>query len=213
MKETVRTIFNNLSIKSKFIVILIVIIGTATSVMTAIRANQVQSQMLSQIAERLQTNSDMSLGIIETIRIYTLWMLDAVANMPHVKESLSSGDAETLRADLAWLHSSMNMAENGVWAYANIYVFDADLNLLAAAYSAGEHVDINAELFARNIAEAKEGHSSISDVFKSPYSGMMQFLFIQPVMIDGSFSGVAAILSNSEILDYFLRTPTYDYDS
>ena len=77
---------------------------------------------ISLISERLQGNANLAVGIFETVRIYTVWMLDAVATMPYVQEAL-----------------------------------------------------------------AREGYSHVSPVVESPQSGLTQFLFTQPVMIDGAF--------------------------
>ncbi|MCL2232420.1 MAG: ATP-binding protein [Treponema sp.] len=216
MIRATSSLINNTSIKTKFLLVLVLIITVATLVVAATRAVQIQRQTNTMISERLQGNANLAVGIFETVRIYTVWMLDAVATMPYVREALiTDTDAiyDNLRRNLLAFFTSMNQVEDGVHAYANIFVFDADLHLLAAAYPAGESINIFYGAFSENIRMAQDGYSHVSPVVESPQSGLTQFLFTQPVIIDGGFAGMVAILSNTEVLAFFLRDPTHDYDS
>ena len=216
MSRVTDRLVNNVSIQTKFIIVLVLIITITMMAVVATRVVQIQHQTNTMISERLQGNANLAVGIFETVRIYTLWMLDAVANMPYVQEALAVGTADVydnLKRNLSAFFISMNQVEDGVHAYANIFVFDADLHLVATAYPEGESIDISYAAFSENIRMVKEGHSYVSPVVESPQSGLTQFLFTQPVMIDGEFSGLVAILSNTEVLAFFLRDPTHDYDS
>ncbi|MCL2399401.1 MAG: ATP-binding protein [Defluviitaleaceae bacterium] len=206
---------NNLSVKSKFILILIIVIGAATWTVAWIRANQVQDQVESSITERLQHNSAMSVGIVNTVRIYTLWILDFVATMPQVQNSLVQGGSEVLILEetLFSLFTSINRSDYNSSSYANIFVFDSNFNLVVSADPMGEFVDLSNGIFSENLFMAQKGLPFTSPVVKSPTSGLMQFLFTQPVLVDYSLYGIVAILGNIQILEQFLQEPTYDYDS
>jgi len=209
-------LINNMSVKTKFVLILMTVIMGTTVAVVAIRAVQVRNQVQALIGDRLQGNANLAVGIFETVMTYTMGMLGAVATMPYVQEALTL-DAHAvygnLQRNLESLFISMNQVEDGVYAYANIFVFDADFNLVVTAYPAGERVDLSYGAFSGNVLAAWEGDPYISPVVRSPETGLMQFLFTQPVMIDGNFVGMAAILSNTEVLAFFLRDPTHDYDS
>ena len=213
MKPIVDKLINNLTVKSKFTIVLIIIIIIATTAVALVRAAQLQNQVQSQIGERLRSNVSISIGIIETVRMYTIWMLGAVAEMPQTQAALTGGSISALDENLASLFHNMNHGEDGVKAYANMFVFDADLQLVTAAEPGGETVDLSNPLFAQNLSMARAGMPFVSPVAESPTSGLLQFLFTQPVMINGNFSGMAAVLGNTAVLDFFLRYPTYQYDS
>ena len=207
---------DNMSVKTKFTVILLLVIAVVTVTVVSIRANQVRNQINTLIGNRLQGSAILAIGIFETVRTYSMWILDAVATMPYVRESLTL-DADAayygLRRNLASLFTSMNQMVGGVYAYANIFVFDADLNLVATAFPDGETIDIFYSTFSGNVFVARKGYPSISPVVRSQSTGLMQLLFTQPVMIDGDFVGMVAMLGNTEGLASFLREPTHDYDS
>ncbi|MCL2499674.1 MAG: ATP-binding protein [Defluviitaleaceae bacterium] len=205
----------NMSIKTKFIVVLAVIITIATSAVVAVRAIQLRDQQRALITERLQGNANLAVGIFETVRGYTFRIMDIVATMPYVKELLE-GDkdvAETLERRLYSLFYSINPAESEVYAYANIFVFDADLQLVSVANPNGDVIRITDPQFMDNIMAAYNGKTYVSAASRDPESGRLHFLFTQPVMVDGVFTGLVAVLSNTEDLGVFLRDPTHDYDS
>jgi len=216
VKRIVDKFVNNISVKTKFIVVLLFLITVVTVAVVAVRVVQVRNQVHTLIDDRLQGNANLAVGIFETVRTYTLWMLDAVATMPYVQKALML-DAhvvyENLQRNLASLFVSMNQMYDGAYAYANIFVFDSDLNLVVLACPTGESLDLSYHTFSENILMARKGYQFVSPVVRSQETGLMQFLFTQPVMIDGNFAGMAAVLGNTEGLAFFLRAPTHDYDS
>jgi len=215
VKNKVQTFINNLSIKTKFLAILIFIIVAATSAVVFVRVMQVRDQQHALISERLQGNANLAVGIFDTVRGYTYRILDIVATMPYVHETLEGDEQahENLKRRLLSLFFSINQAEGGVFPYANILVFDADYKLIFEAYPGGDSVDLLNEVFSENLRAARHGHQHVSPAAKDAESGRMHFLFTQPVIVNGIFMGITAILSNTEDLGVFLRDPTHDYDS
>ncbi|MCL2602897.1 MAG: ATP-binding protein [Defluviitaleaceae bacterium] len=204
-----------MSIKTKFIVVLVVIITIATIAVVAVRAIQMRDQQRALITERLQGNANLAVGIFETVRGYTFRILDIVATMPYVKELLQ-GDtrvAETLDRRMYSLFYSINPEGDEMYAYANIMVFDSALRLVSVANPDGDVIRLTESQFIHNVLAAYNGHTHVSNAIRDAESGRLHFLFTQPVMIDGVFSGIAAVLSNTEDLGVFLRDPTHDYDS
>jgi len=210
MRRIKSKFINNLTVKTKFILVLIIVIGAATCGVAIVRGHQVQNEVERLISERLQSNIDTSIGIINTVRLYTLWILDTVATMPQVQDILTGGDSDPSK-NLTSLFASMELDEGH--AYANIFLFDYRFNLVSYANPDGEFVDLNNIIFAENLAMAQNGMPFISPVFESPVSGLLQLLFTQPIIVDGTFHGMAAILGNTHMLDFFLRPPTYNYNS
>ena len=216
MRQLTGRLISNMNIKTRFIVLSMLLLTLATTAVVVIRAYQINHQTRALISERLQSNADLAIGIFGTVRMYTEWMLDAVAAMPYVRQALADnarGVNVNLEENLAAFFINMNREEHGVLAYANIFVFDTGFHLLAAAYPEGDFVDLSYGAFAHNIIMAQLGHPRISPAAQNPESGLLQFLFTQPVMINGIFSGMVAILLNTEVLDFFLREPTHHYDS
>jgi signal transduction histidine kinase/CheY-like chemotaxis protein len=208
--------FNNMSVKRKFTLVLAFIILIMTVVLVFIRIVQVENQQRALITERLQGNANMTVGIFRAVRNYTEGILDVVATMPYVQEALTAGVDTVyagLKDNLTTLFYGMNQNDNGVLVYANIFLFDKDLELVVKARTEGTNVDIQSDVYAENIRAAREGLPYTSPVARNLHTGRMQFLFTQPVMVGGEFVGLAAILSNTEMLSYFLREPTHDYDS
>jgi len=212
---TYRHITNNMSIKTKFMVLAMLLIALTTVVVALTRANQIHRQTSALISERLQNNASMAVGIFGTVKIYTEWILNTIAAMPYVQEALTTNahDHENLERTLATFFRNMNQKRDGIHAYANIFVFDAALQLIAAADPEGDTVSLFYWAFSHNILMAVAGQSFVSAVVENPQSGLWQFLFTEPVMINGVFTGMVAILSNTEVLDFFLREPTRNYDS
>ncbi|MCL2227215.1 MAG: ATP-binding protein [Oscillospiraceae bacterium] len=211
-------LLHNASIKTKFIAVFILVLIFDTAVVAVSVGVQLRAQTNELISERLEGNASLALGIFETVRSYTEWMLDAVASMPYVHDALLGGsDAEAthdnLERNLKAFFTSMNQFEEGVHTYANIFVFDSQFNLVAKADPEGERIDLTNPVFTENIVMAQMGSPFVSPVIRSPQTGLMQVLFTQPVIIGDSFYGMAAVLGNTEGLSFFLRDPVHDYDS
>ena len=204
-----------MSIRKKFIVLLVCLITLVTTTVATIRARQIHLQTSALISERLYGNANLAVGIFGTVKIFTERMLNVIAALPLVQDVLANADNSYVNLEeyLAAFLTSMNQIEYGAEAYANIFVFDADFRLIATANPEGDTVDLTYGMFPYNIREAMLGMPLVSPVAENPKSGLWQFLFTEPVMINGRFSGIAAILSNTEVLDFFLREPTHDYDS
>jgi len=206
-------------IKTKFIVSFVFLIIVATATVAVSSSLQTREQQRAVIKERLQNNAALAAGIVDTVRIYTEWMLNTIAAMPYARGALLSSVQEAhefeerLEKSLTEFFTGMNHIENGIHVYANMFVFDSRLRLVAAAYPTGDTIDLYCEVFYTNIILAQEGYPFVSPVVENPQSGRLQFLFTQPVIVDGSFLGMAAILSNAEVMDFFLREPTRYHNS
>ena len=83
-----RKIINNMNMKTKIFLVLIIVIVLATAVDVISKSNQIQNQHRSLITERLQGNANLALGIFETVRNYTYRIMDIVATMPYVQDTL-----------------------------------------------------------------------------------------------------------------------------
>ena len=216
MRQIAGGLIKNMSIRKKIIVVSMLLLVLAATSGAVIQAYQIHRQTRALISERLQNNANMAIGIFGTVRIYTEWMLDAIATMAYVRRALLFNAYEFnlyLEENLKGFFNSMNYEEDGVYAYANMFVFDADFQLVALANPEGDAVDLSLAAFSENIRMTHYGLPFVSPVVENPQSGLLQFLFTQPVMIDDTFLGMVAILSNTEVLEFFLREPTHDYDS
>jgi len=78
---------NNLTVKSRIVIVVAVITFVATVAVAFIRAEQISTQMDLLLQERLQGNANMTLGIFETVGQYSRWLLDITAG--HAKQGLS----------------------------------------------------------------------------------------------------------------------------
>ncbi|MCL2187229.1 MAG: ATP-binding protein [Defluviitaleaceae bacterium] len=196
--------FNNVKVKTKILLVLIIIISVVTAVVVSIRANQVRVQTDMLLEERLKGNANMAFGIFDTVRVYTLWMLDTASN--YVRQDYTGTGMDI---HLANMWRSMNHSNNGLYLYENIAVFDADLNLISAAnpYRAVPNI----HTFPQYHNEMMAGYW-ISPVYISA-EGHLQFLFTQPVYDNGTLLGMVAITSNTQMMAYFLRDFIQLYDS
>jgi len=207
----VKNWFFNMSVTLKLIILLLVITTTAVIAVAIIKANQVNAQTQSLLRERLQGNTNKTICTFDIVRIYTWGMLNTVTNMPQVHDALSDGSSVSLDENLRALWWGMNHVRDGIPLYANILLFDANMNIVAAANPAGDVPDLF--LFATNISMAQMGQSFASYGIENHEIGLMQFLFTLPIVMEGRFLGMAAILGNTQKLDIFMRDFIHGYDS
>ena len=191
------------------------LITLATAGTTLTRAHQIHHYTNAMITERLHNNAYLTIGIFGTVKIFTEWMLQAIATMPSVQDALAGihNPNVDLEKNLAAFLASMNQMGDGIGAYANAFLFDDSFRLVAAALPEGDTFSIFYWAFSHNILRAVTGRTYVSPVVENPKSGLWQSLFTRPVMIDGNFAGMVAILTNTEVLDFFLKEPTHHYDS
>ena len=81
---------DNLSVKSKFTVLLIFVIVAVNVVIGSIAAYQMRERINSQISERLQNKAVISSGVIEIIRINTNWLLASASSIPSFEVALTT---------------------------------------------------------------------------------------------------------------------------
>jgi len=188
-----------MTVKSRIVIVLFIVVAVATTAVTWVRAAQISNQMNELLEERLKGNANMTFGIFDTVGIYTWWMLESATN--HARRGLTEANY-----DLEW--QLLNLFNSNF--YENIAVFDADFNMLSAAYPDGDLPDIL--MFPEYFNEQLEG-SWISPVFESTASGRLQFMFTHPVIYEDEFIGMVAITGNTHMLEYFLRDFVQAYDS
>ena len=188
------------SITFKLVVVLLAVTIVATAGVVLIRANQLDNQMQMLIVERLENNINNTMGIFSTVREYTMGMMDILSELPHTTD-------EALQIILA----GMNRGANNEPMYANIALFDADLRVISRADTTAV-IPLDS-VFTENAERAKRGETFVSYAMFNPYAGMIQFLFTRPIMDNGQFNGIAAVLLNTQRLDMHIREFTYQVDS
>jgi len=219
MKHLAGKLIYNMSIRKRIIIVLVLLVVFFMAGVAVTRVHQLHQQTSAMIGERLQNHANMAVGVFVTINIFTDWILNAIANMPYVRHALTNAGSAVyadLAGNLSAFSSSMNLMRYdtpAVYAHANMFVFDADFRLIAKSYPDGDTVDLSYAAFYENRFMALNGKPFVSPVVKNPRSGLWQFFFSRPVMIDDTFSGLVAVLTNADILYSFLRAPTHDYDS
>jgi len=203
----IKKLIKNMTVKSRIVLVLVVVVTAATVAVALVRATQVADQMDTLLEERLKGNANMTFGIFDTVGTYTWWTLNAIAS--HAERGLTDEDY-----DIDWqignLFNSMSHELDGVRFYENIAVFDSEFNLVAAGNPYGHIPDVL--LFPEYFNEQLAGQW-ISPVYECPVSGRLQFLFTQPIMYEGDLLGMAALTGNTEMLAYFLRDFVQLYDS
>jgi len=191
---------NSFSIRSKFIIILLVTMAAITALVTIINVVQINERSNAYVLERLQSNANLTTGVFDTVMRYAFKTVEVAALMPYE-------EAITI------LFNSMNRVEDGISIYGNILIFDNDLNLIAAADRYGELICFTCEHaalhFTVNVDMARQGHYHVSPIFNNRESGLMQFLFTHPITEYGETVGIAALIGNAHGLSLFLRD--YDY--
>ena len=203
--------FGNTSVKAKIILVVVIATLAATSAVVYIRIDQLTEQADRQLLERLQDNTYTTVAIFDTVRLQTMGMLDTIASFPMVTRSFSEGTNEDLEDFLYVFLDSMSQTEDGVSTFANIILYDSEFMPFLSALPDGEVPTMLQ--FPSNFLTAQMGQTMVSSAVQSPQTGLVQFLFTAPVMIDGRFEGVAAILANTQMLEVFLRDGTRRYGS
>ena len=202
-----KKIINNLTVKSRIVLVLIIVVVVATTAVALVRAAQITNQMNELLEERLKGNANMTFGIFETVGTYTWWMLDAAVN--HARRGLTD-ESYDIEWQLLNLFNSMGYAEHDIRFYENMAVFDADFNMVAIAYPSGDLPDI---LMFPEYFDAQLEGAWVSPVFESAESGRLQFMFTQPIKYENYLLGMVAITGNTQMLAYFLRDFVQAYDS
>ena len=198
---------NNLTVKSRIAIVIVVITFIATAVVAFIRAEQIRTQMDLLLQERLQGNANMTFGIFETVGQYTRWLLDITAG--YARQGFTNQNF-----DVGWqlvnMFDSLNRDATGALFYENIAVFDADFQLVASSVP---HGDIPNFLAFPEYLDMQMAGVFVSPVFESSMSGQLQMMFTQPVFYGEDFLGMVAITGNTQRLEFFLRDFIQAYDS
>ncbi|MCL2223518.1 MAG: ATP-binding protein [Defluviitaleaceae bacterium] len=203
----IHKLVNNLTVKSRIVIIVAMVVTVATVALTSIRAEQIREQMNLLLEERLQGNANMTFGIFDTVGHYTWWTLDIAT--AHARRRLI-GENYDINWQLVTILNGLNREAGGFPFYENMAAFDANLNLRAIAVPDGDVPDIL--MFPQYFEEIKAGNW-VSPVFESPVSGQLQFMFTQPVMVGDEVLGFVALTGNTQRMEFFLREFIQAYDS
>jgi len=187
-----KNLLNNLSVKAKFTVVLITVITLAAVAVALVRINQMNDMQAEELTSRLHGNAYMAAGVFDTALAYTQRLTESVAALPQARQMLSS------------LFDTMNHEYNGIPIYANMLVFDADLELNLAANEFGPIIDLSLPAFSQNVSAARLGLPYMSGAVRHPQTGLMQVVFTHPVMIGNIFAGIVVVPVNSQGFGYFL---------
>ena len=204
---------DNLSVKTKFTVLLILVIVTVNIVVGTIAGFQMREQINSQLSERLQNKAVISSGVIEIVRINTNWILASASTMPSFEIALTTYHYELAEQAITSFFGQISEGNYRTRLYYNLYLFDRNLELVAVADDSLFILDIRYEEFEPNIQAAKNGLGFMSSGANHPYAGIMQLLFTYPIFVDNEFVGILAMLSNTVGFNDFLHDITYEEDS
>ena len=189
-----RRAINNLSVKAKFTIVLVSVITLAAAAVAFVRIGQMQGYQEEELTNLLRDNAYMTTSVFNTASTYTARLAEAAADIPHSR-----------RTNLQALFSSMNHFHEDIPLYANMLVFNADLELILAADETGPQINISLPYFTQNVSAARMGLPHVSPAVQHPETGLMQFLFTHPIMSGGSFSGIIAMPVNAHGFGYFLE--------
>ncbi|MCL2387218.1 MAG: methyl-accepting chemotaxis protein [Defluviitaleaceae bacterium] len=203
----------NLTIKAKFVIIMVVVVFVVTVFVSAFRAMRNQAVIFESLHVRLETSAREAVRVFEMARINTMQTLTVVAEMPSMHEAVQGGNVDVVGAQLTAFFNSVNLWVDDGWIYNNFLVFDAHMNLVLAANPNGDVVNPLAVEFVNNVVLARAGESGVSSAVWNESSQEFQFLFSQPIMDDGRFVGMAAIVGSARVFSYFLDTYIHGYDS
>ena len=204
------------SIKIKFMFVLLLIVLVAASIVSVIRAIQITNQVNDRISVDLRHNMGITTSVIDTVRIYTLATLDALASIPQTQDVLLNDHpryVDNAKASIDAFFTSLNLIEEGVYSYSNMLIFDADFNIVVAANGYDRSVDIFKDEFAQNREMAINGEAFISPVVRCEGDCRdSQILFTRPIIKDGEFLGAAAILANTRGFTLLLNNMVDSYN-
>ena len=213
-----KTFWRNLSVNAKLAISIALLTVLVVGIVAPIRSAQINRQVIAQIDERLESNTRTTSGIIEVMDSYTLIMLGSVANRTQVPAAISGDEdaANELAAGLQALLDGVNLV-NAVQAYLNIFVTDASYNIVARASDDTASANYD-RMISNKIRDTHNiGSPYISDFFvvdtEDDEDYNPQFLVMLPIIKEGELRGTVALLCVADILDHFLKEPTYYYDS
>jgi len=206
MKRNIRKIIGDTSLTIKMIVMILIVVGITTITEVSLRIYQTNTQTNDVIRTRLQVDTNTVLNAFSTAMAYTLGMIDTTAEIPSVILSLADPDFDgDVQASLSVqpLGMNNNISRQGELPfYDNIFLFDADLNLVGNAFPSGSVPNLSD--FSENVSMALRGERHISDLFLSDETGATQIMLTNAVMIDGRFYGMIAMLVNTQMFGEFL---------
>ncbi|MCL1996774.1 MAG: ATP-binding protein [Defluviitaleaceae bacterium] len=195
------------SLIKHLIVMLVVIWVVSMSIAVGVRVQEVNNHNIEVLEDRFRSNILNILGIFHSTHEYTQSVLYAIANSPNVQNALRIGRTpnDNLEEILGVTFNVMNHEET---FYANILLFDRNLDVIAVADPAAELPDMY--LFVENAMWAQVGAVYTSVATTSPVSGIVQSLLTLPVMENNTFYGMVAVLVNVERLHILLQEPLED---
>jgi len=193
-----------MSINKKLSIILAVMMILATVGIVFMRVIQQRNTLNTQISSRLQAGITLSDEVFDVVRNLNLSKLEALSNMPPVQAAAIGGDYQLALDVLESMWRSINFTVDGVLAYANITMFDAQLDIVTSANPTTLTNALTDTEYFENIRAAQAGRTFVSDVSISPVTGLTQFWFTHPIMIENSFAGMLALPVNTQAFGRFI---------
>jgi len=200
-----RRIVNELSMKAKFAIVLLMMIIAMVTAVSISSATQMRLLIEEQVNGLLHGNATLVVSVFDSIRGYSQGLVNTVALTPEVQSVVRGGNTEQAQLLLQAIYEGMNFAE-GLDIYDNILIFDANLDLITYAQPSYVTNASNIAELEPIIRTAQAGHTAMSSVIVSPQTDNMQFWYVNPIMEDGRFLGMAAVVINIQALTYFLQS-------
>ena len=196
----------NLTIKSRIILIFVIVFTITITLVAVIRANQVHAHIDQLMSERLLANAEMTFAVLDTVQQSTLWILQNISR--HAYYGFANGsDMERI---IGHMFEDLNSSQDGLFVYENFLVFDTDFNIFANANPVGDTISMHVfyESFGVYMTEFW-----VSPSFVNSESGRMQLVFSKPVIRYGEIVAFAVIIGNTEMIQFFLRDFPQVYNS
>ena len=201
----------NQSIKVKIVLIIITVTFITTAMVAAGRVFELQNRARENVADRLESNVEMSTIVYSQMMTYSWALLDAIYSLPQVQSVVRGGSREAASAAMNGLFK-VNVDVGGFFIYNNFLVFDSDFSTIASANPSPMTSARNSP-YVDYLPMAERGQSWASNVTISSVTGHAQIWITKPLMEANVFLGMVAIPLNIQGLTHFLESMDYHIGS
>jgi methyl-accepting chemotaxis protein len=202
----------NMTIKRRLTLILTVTMIAIIAIVTFVRVVSLSNDLDRNISTRLRDTGGLADQLFDTVRLFIEQQLLALADMPQIHDALRGGDPRPAVDIFRAVYENINVEVDGILAYPSILLFDSDFYLVAEA-TPSSLVNARTTPYQENLRMAELGYAHISDVNISPATGLTQFWFTQPIMINNNFAGMLAMPANTIAMGYYLFAAMDEYDA
>ncbi|MCL2399929.1 MAG: methyl-accepting chemotaxis protein [Defluviitaleaceae bacterium] len=206
--------FRDMKLKTRVGIVLVVTLILATTMVTAVRSNQIRADLRNAINDQLMSRAYIMYTALDPIEDLTMALLRGVSRLPQVQDIVVGvGTREETNDTLAAMHLGFDFWYDDVRLYASILIADADLNIVASAIPT-VLVNISDHPNQENIRQARQGNAHISDMTISTVTGLPQKWYTYPIMDGATFLGMVIVPVNSQGLNVFLdQDISTEYDN